>query len=314
MRVLLTGGAGFIGARIANRLAQEDVKITIADNLISPLQIQKLPSRGIVDWIRKAELLSLPVNDPFFHGFDAIVHQGAITATTYPHFSKLLEHNFQLSKKLAKVSQIQNIPFIYASSASVYGTLGYREADLNTCIPLNYYGYSKLLFDKWIMDNANPPRFLGLRYFNVYGPGEELKGGMASVAFHAFNQIRETGEVRLFDASEGCAAGEHKRDFVYVDDIAEFVQWALVNSWNSRILDFGTGRAETFNTMVTNIFKNFNLAPNIKYIAMPEILKGKYQSFTKANSNDLVEIGYPVSLTTLNQGLKRYYEESILSA
>lgn len=307
MRILLTGGAGFIGARIAKTLAAADIELVIADDLTSQQMLSNLPKKRIVDWLSKSDLLALQHDSEYFNQFDAIVHQGAITSTTYPNFEDVYRNNFVLSKKLAQAAKLNAISFIYASSASVYGRAGQKSTEIS--IPLNYYAFSKYLFDEWIQNYDESPTYLGLRYFNVYGPGEEAKGDMASMVFHSINQIAVNKKVKLFANSVGCADGEHKRDFVFVDDIADIVKWALNNPWKSKIVDVGTGVADTFNNLVRYTFESLGVAAQIEYVPMPEKLISQYQSFTEAYPNDLREIGYFQILTPLREGIEKYITE-----
>jgi ADP-L-glycero-D-manno-heptose 6-epimerase len=307
MQILLTGGAGFVGSRIAQSLSKSGHTLTIADDLLFTEQIKNLPTSGVVDWISREDLNSLAVDSLFFKSFDAIIHQGAISETTYPDFKGVYQNNFLLSKKLASAAFSRKIPFIYASSASVYGAVGKQTKSKG--FPMNYYAYSKFLFDEWISNSKAAPRYLGLRYFNVYGPGEHHKGNMASMVLHAYDQIQSSGRVRLFGDSAGCKAGEHMRDFVFVDDIVDIVNWALDNDWPSKIVDVGTGTPETFNKLVEYTFESLRLDPQVEYIPIPARLSDQYQSFTQANPEELRQIGYLKPLTPLREGIEKYITE-----
>jgi len=309
VRVLLTGAAGLIGGRIARKLSDAGMEIIAADDIVQKSQIAKLSIPGITDLISRSDLIIHSRDLLFFDGFDAIVHQGAITSTTHENFESLYLNNFILSKQLALGAAKKNLKFIYASSASVYGKPGCKKKDDEQNLPLNSYAFSKYLFDKWIVNHRNQINFLGLRYFNVYGPGEEHKNKMASMVFHGIKQAENEGCIKLFGKSGNIPDGEHKRDFVSVDDIANLVSWSLKNDWESSIVDTGTSVPETFNTLANLVFKHLNLPPRIEYIEMPSELSNQYQSFTKADERDLQKLGYDRAFTSLDAGIANYVHE-----
>ena len=258
---------------------------------------------------------------------DAIVHLGARTDTTEFNYAIHEELNVEYSKALWNYAAEKQIPFIYASSAATYGggENGYNDTHtiLDKLTPLNPYGISKNEFDKWaIAQEATPPNWAGLKFFNVYGPNEGHKGRMASVIFHAFNQIKETGLVKLFKShKEGFEDGQQLRDFVYVKDVVNVIYWMLqkmlASKWDNSLnglYNLGTGKARSFYDLAANTFTAQGLQPNIEFIDMPLDIRDKYQYFTEANMHKLLAAGYDQPFSSLEDGVKDYVANYLVPA
>ncbi len=222
----------------------------------------------------------------------------------------MMQNNYSYSKNLLHHCLEHEVPYLYASSAAVYGSAKQFVEDPLFENPLNVYGYSKLQFDRYVRRVASSAQsqVVGLRYFNVYGPHEQHKGSMASVAFHFNNQLQSDGEVRLFEGSDGYGDGEQQRDFVYVDDAVNVNLWYLDNPDVSGIFNAGTGRAQTFND-VANAVINWHGKGKIRYIEFPEHLKGAYQSYTQADLTHLRASGCDVEFRTVEDGVKDYLDQ-----
>ena len=265
---------------------------------------------------RQAFLEQLPQLD---FTIDAIIHLGARTDTTEFDYAVHAELNVKYSKALWLYATEKQIPFIYASSAATYGSgeQGYNDSHeiLDELVPLNPYGVSKNEFDKWAIAQTNqPPVWTGLKFFNVYGPNEGHKGRMASVIFHAFNQIKESGLVKLFKSHRpDFNDGEQLRDFVYVKDVVKVIGWMLhemfAQQWDKEkngLYNLGTGSARSFYDLAANTFTAQGLQPNIEFIAMPLDIRDKYQYFTEANMNKLRTAGYTAPFSSLEEGVGDY--------
>ena len=228
----------------------------------------------------------------------------------YKYFHEKL--NVEYSKSIWNYCTEKSIPLVYASSAATYGSgeLGYKDdhAIVNELQPLNPYGISKNEFDKWaLQQTSQPPSWAGLKFFNVYGPNEYHKGRMASMIFHGYNQIKKTGEVKLFKSHKPeFKDGEQLRDFIYVEDIAKVCYWLMQNNVESGLYNLGTGKARSFKDQITAIFNTLNKEPNIQYIDMPEDIRDKYQYFTEADMSKLINAGYTESFYSLEEGVADY--------
>ena len=300
MKIMVTGAFGFIGSSIAQRLSKSNHTIIACDEILNAEQIPNALRCNFVDWVGINQCLEYLEKHK---DTDAVVHQGAISDTTFSDGPILRANNFEFSKSLASYCFKNGKKFIYASSASVYGLEGTQSPGGER--PLNLYGFSKLAFDIWIEENFPRESYLGLRYFNVYGPGESHKGRMASVVLHAINQLKEKNIITLFGEGEGSLAGEHRRDFVYVQDIANFINFALENQLATGIVDFGTGTDRSFNELA-NVLIDLNGSGAISYAPFPQDLVGKYQSFTRADMSWLSETGFTQKLTSLEEGTREY--------
>jgi ADP-L-glycero-D-manno-heptose 6-epimerase len=256
-----------------------------------------------------------------------VLHLGARTDTTEFDYSIHEELNVEYSKKIWTYCTTNNIPLIYASSAATYGSgeLGYKDDHdvVEKLRPLNPYGISKNEFDKWALEQAHdkqPPSWAGLKFFNVYGPNEYHKGRMASVVFHAFNQIKETGEVKLFRSHNSLYKdGEQLRDFIYADDVIKIMFWMMKEigdgKWTKSkngLYNVGTGKARTFKDLVTAIFTSQNLEPVIEYIDTPRDIRDKYQYFTEADMSKLHKAGYNEKFFSLEEGVGVYVKNFLL--
>jgi ADP-L-glycero-D-manno-heptose 6-epimerase len=309
--ILITGGSGFIGSNIVQALNQQGIHdILIADQLDSTDKWKNIADKNISDYIDKDRLFEKITH----YSLDAVIHMGACTDTTERNMQRLIEDNYEYSKKLWQYCVKKHIKFIYASSASIYGNGDFsftEKANLDNMIPLNPYAYSKLLFDKWVIRQKNtPPAWAGLRFFNVYGPGENHKALMASMVFHAYHQIQEQGKVKLFKSQHiNYQDGEQQRDFVYVKDVADIALFFYHNpSFPSGIYNVGSGCARTFNDLVRAIYTARQLPCQVEYIEMPAVLEKKYQYYTKADMTKLREIGYTRDLTELEHGILAYVD------
>ncbi len=314
--IIVTGGAGFIGSNLIRLLNDHGYKdIILVDDLTNGYQIRNLTDLKLFDYIDKDSFINKLEE---FKDIKAIFHLGACSATTEWNGKYLMENNYEYSKLLLNFSIKNNIQFIYASSASVYG-LGLNGFDeKESCeLPINAYAYSKLLFDqhvrRQIKDLANS-QVVGLRYFNVYGPRENHKGDMASPMYHFSSQCINDNECRLFKGTDGFLDGEQKRDFIFVEDCNNIALWFLEQNDVSvnGIYNVGTGEARTFNDVAKNIIKWFEathkVMPQQKFIEFPEHLKGSYQNFTEANINKLRTAGYKDKFTSLEDGISSYME------
>jgi ADP-L-glycero-D-manno-heptose 6-epimerase len=282
---IVTGGAGFIGSNIARDLigrGHDDV--VIVDELTDGHKFENIADLNIADYMDKDELVQRLGSRDFVTDIKAVLHQGACSETTEWDGRFMMQNNYSYSKALLHQCLHSGIPYIYASSAAVYGASDIFSEDPEHEKPLNVYGYSKLQFDRYVRRFAAQPdsQVVGLRYFNVYGPREQHKGSMASVAFHFNNQLREHGEARLFEGSDGYEDGEQLRDFVYVDDVSAVNMWFLDNPGTSGIFNCGTGKAQSFNDVANAVIEHRGKG-RIKYVSFPEHLKGAYQSYTQAN-------------------------------
>jgi len=308
--IFVTGGAGFIGSNIVRGLNRRGIDdVIIVDELSDGRKFVNLCDLRISDYWDKdlffERLVSGRLDKPA-----AIFHQGACAVTTEWDGRYMMETNYRYSTEIFDYCLAQQVPLFYASSAAVYGaSTRFTEDDPRLERPLNVYGYSKLLFDQYVR-RALPrahSQVAGLRYFNVYGPGESCKGAMASVAFHLHQQVIETGEARLFQGHDGFAAGEQRRDFVYVDDIVDINLWLLDNPKVSGIFNAGTGASATFNELANSVLA-FHGGGEIRYIAFPDELKSRYQSFTEADMASLRAAGYEAEFASVDVGVKAYLD------
>ena len=328
--IVVTGGAGMIGSIIAwhlnTKLGRHN--LMIVDHITHEAQWQNLAHRQYAQYLDKDQLLSWLQNGTESKArtdIEAVIHMGAISATTERDFNKLVESNIHYSQNLWTWCADNRVPFFYASSAATYGdgNLGYDDASIDGLRPLNGYGYSKHFFDQWVLRQEaedSPPAWAGFKFFNVYGPNEYHKERMASVAFHTFNQFSATGTMKLFKGTKaGVEDGMQMRDFVYVKDAADvvvhFLKTALSNKPASNgIYNIGTGKARSFKDLATAVMSSMGKTPHITYIDMPADLQGKYQYFTEASMAKLIAAGYVTPFTSLEDGVKDYVQNYLMQA
>ena len=307
--IIVTGGLGFIGSNIIHALNARGVTdIIVVDDFTDGTKFANVSDAKIADYLDKDEFLARVKKGQRFNGkMDAILHQGACSATTEWNGKLVMENNFTYSKELLHFADQHRIPFIYASSASVYGNGTTFAEDPRCERPINVYAYSKTLFDQYIRRHvvSGQSQVVGLRYFNVYGPREQHKGGMASVAFHLRNQLVAEGVVHLFEGSDGYDRGEQRRDFIHVEDVVDVILWFLEHPAISGIFNVGTGRSQSFNEVAQAVLKAFGYGA-LQYIPFPEHLKGRYQSFTEADITRLRAAGYNRIFRTVESGVLDY--------
>lgn len=315
--IVVTGGAGFVGSNIVRALnARDDNDVIVVDDLSNGVKFSNIADLSIADYLDKDDFIDAVSdgNEPAGR-LRAVFHQGACTDTTEWNGRYMMKENFEYSKKLLRYCVERHIPFIYASSASVYGAgPGFSENPLHER-PLNVYGYSKLLFDQYVRRHFHQAdsQIVGLRYFNVYGPRETHKGAMASVAWHFNRQVVEQAEARLFEGSDGYEAGEQRRDFVYVEDVAAVNTWFLDHPGQSGIFNVGTGASQSFNDVARAVL-GYHGRGKIRYIPFPDDLVGHYQSFTEADISALRKAGYREPFKTVEQGVRAYLDAIAPSA
>jgi len=308
---IVTGGAGFIGSNLARDLIQRGHDdVVVVDELSDGRKFVNIADLAIADYIDKDDFLARLQDPGFGSGIKAIFHQGACSETTEWDGHYMMQNNYSYSQVLLHHCLENGVPFIYASSAAVYGDSDTFIENADHEKPLNVYGYSKLQFDRYVRRVAASPasQVVGLRYFNVYGPREQHKGSMASVAFHFDHQVREDGEARLFEGSGGYGDGEQLRDFVYVDDVCAVNLWFLDNPKVSGVFNTGSGRAQSFND-IANAVIEWHGSGKIKYIEFPEQLKGAYQSYTQADLGQLRASGCDIEFRNVEAGVKRYLDD-----
>lgn len=306
--IIVTGAAGFIGSNLVHRLSGSGCRDIIAvDDLTDGAKFRNLVGADLADYFDKREFIELIHREHEFGPIEVVFHQGACSDTTERDGRYMLENNFSYSKALLEFCLARRIPFIYASSAAVYGAgRTFVEAPANEA-PLNVYGYSKLLFDQYVRRRlpAAESQVAGLRYFNVYGPREQHKGDMASVAFHFNEQILATGKTKLFEGSDGFEDGEQRRDFVHVDDAVAVNLWLRAHPAASGIFNVGTGTSATFNEVAEAVIAAHERG-QIEYIRFPEQLEGRYQSFTEADIRALRAAGYERPFISVADGVRAY--------
>jgi len=320
MYYVVTGAAGFIGSKLVEALNRRGITEIIAvDNLQQSERFRNLAGNEIADYLDQAEFLQKI--DSFDGAVEAVFHQGACSDTTESDGRYMMDNNYRYSKDLLEWCQDEAVPLLYASSAAVYGAGPDFKEERRCEKPLNVYGYSKFLFDQYVRRilQSRDAQIAGLRYFNVYGPNEAHKGRMASVAFHAFNQLSAEGRVKLFVGSGGYGDGEQRRDFVHVDDVVAVNMWLLERRDVSGIFNCGSGRAQTFNDVASSVINAVKgtqssaaeLASQglITYIPFPPQLVGKYQSFTQADLSRLRAAGLPGDFMSVEQGVAAYVAE-----
>lgn len=308
--IIVTGGAGFIGSNIVRYLnAQTGDPILVVDDLTDGAKYRNLVDLSICDYFHKDDFLDRVRRNETFGQVRAVIHQGACSATTEWNGKYMMDNNYQYSCDVMEYCQRHHIPLVYASSAAVYGGSDTFVEHPKYERPLNVYGYSKLLFDQKIrlrLPEATA-QIAGLRYFNVYGPNEQHKGPMASVAWHFFNQLSSEGVCRLFEGHDGYRSGEQRRDFIYVDDVCKVIGWLLQNPHKSGVFNVGTGRSQTFNDVAQAVIGWLGRG-QVQYIPFPEHLKGAYQSFTEADLTKLRAAGYTEDFVDVATGTKAYLD------
>ncbi|OQW92298.1 MAG: ADP-glyceromanno-heptose 6-epimerase [Beggiatoa sp. IS2] len=308
--IIVTGGAGFIGSNLVKALNERGYSdILVVDNLSNGQKFKNITDCDIMDYVDKDAFLRRLVTKEYFTTPDWVFHQGACSDTTEWNGKYMLANNYDFSKTLLHYCLARQVPFIYASSASVYGDKDIFREDREVEAPLNVYGYSKFLFDQYVRKRliTATSQIVGLRYFNVYGPREAHKGPMASVVWHFNQQLLREGQVKLFVGSDGYADGEQRRDFLYVSDAVAVNLWFMDNRKKLGIFNVGTGRSQSFNE-VANAVIAWHGRGQIEYIPFPEHLRGRYQSFTQADISALRVVGYQYSFKRVEEGVKDYLD------
>ncbi|OIO79211.1 MAG: ADP-glyceromanno-heptose 6-epimerase [Gallionellaceae bacterium CG1_02_56_997] len=325
MYYIVTGAAGFIGSNLVKALnARGETNIIAVDNFRNADKFKNLVDCEIADYLDKADFLK-KIQEGFFDGLiKAVLHQGACSDTMETDGRYMMENNYQYTLELLNYCQSEDVPFLYASSASVYGGGSVFKESREFESPLNIYAYSKFLFDQIVRRRRakRSAQIVGLRYFNVYGPREQHKGRMASVAFHFFNQYRACGQVKLFEGCEGYGNGGQLRDFVSIEDVVKVNMYFLDHPNKSGIFNLGTGKAQRFNDVAVATINTLRVAEGkcasslaelleqglIEYIPFPDALRGKYQSYTQADITALRNSGYGDPFLNVEQGVDRYVQ------
>lgn len=316
MKIVVTGGAGFIGSNLIKALNEKNItNIIVVDHLAHNIsKKENLTDLRYQVYFDQDEFLK-QIQENTIKDIDTIVHLGARTDTTEKDKNFLIENNTVYSQKLFDFCLSNNCRFIYASSAATYGDgkQGYSDGERNLK-PLNYYGLSKYLFDEWLLNKkGKPSQWVGLKFFNVYGPKEYHKGFMASVIYHGFNEIKRDGGIKLFKSyKRSYKNGEQKRDFIYIKDVMRVILFFLEHGKISGIFNVGTGKARTFLDLANALFSAINLTPEVKFIDMPSGIKDKYQYFTQADISFLGKIGYSKKFTELEEGVRDYVQNYLV--
>ncbi len=309
--IVVTGGAGFIGSNLVkalNSTGHQDV--LVVDDLTNGAKFRNLVDCEILDYVDKDDFLAqIASGADLGESVQAVFHKGACSTTTEWDGRFMMQNNYDYSKHLLHYCMDRHIPFLYASSASVYGCGPVFNEDLEFESPLNVYGYSKFLFDSYVRRLLAQARsqIVGFRYFNVYGPREQHKGQMASVAYHFNNQLLKSERMRLFEGSDGYEDGEQRRDFVYVGDAVDVSLWFLEHPDRSGIYNVGSGRSQSFNDVAKAIVA-YHGRGEIEYIPFPAELRGRYQSFTEADISALRAAGYDRPFYSVEEGVEKYLE------
>lgn len=331
MYYVVTGAAGFIGSNLVKALNERgETNIIAVDNLSKADKFKNLADCEIADYLDKEDFIDGLIDGNFDGEIAAVLHEGACSDTMETDGRYMMQNNYRYTLALLDHCQDEEVPFLYASSASVYGGGGVFKESREYESPLNVYAYSKFLFDqvvrrRWAERTA---QIVGFRYFNVYGPREQHKGRMASVAYHFFNQYRADGCVKLFEGCDGYPDGGQQRDFVSVEDVVKVNMYFLDHPERSGIFNLGTGNAQSFNDVAVAAINTLRSANNesvltleqmlaqkiIQYIPFPDALRGKYQSYTQADIATLRAAGYDAPFLTVEQGTARYVQQLLARA
>ena len=306
--IIVTGGAGFIGSNLVKQLnnVYPGAPILVVDDLSNGTKFRNIIDCSVADYLDQDDFLDKIKQNKVFPKLKAIFHQGACSTTTEWDGQYMMKNNYQYSKHLLHYCLAWRIPFIYASSAAVYGLGKIFKEQLAYEKPVNIYAYSKYLFDQYVRHIFKDAKsqVVGLRYFNVYGPKEDHKGKMASVVLHAYQQLERTGIINLFAGTDGCKDGEQLRDFIYVDDAVAVNLWFL-ESKKSGIYNAGTGHSESFNALAKAVIDVYGRG-EIRYIPFPEQLRSCYQNFTQADLSQLRAAGYRGAFRNIAEGVSDY--------
>ncbi|SHE22589.1 ADP-glyceromanno-heptose 6-epimerase [methanotrophic endosymbiont of Bathymodiolus puteoserpentis (Logatchev)] len=309
--IIVTGGAGFIGSNIVKTLNQQGrTDIIVVDDLTDGKKFRNIADCDIADYWDKDDFLNrVQKNTDLPPNIEVIFHEGACSSTTEWDGKFMMQNNYEFSKILLHFCLTHSIAFIYASSAATYGGGKQFTESPEYESPLNVYGYSKWQFDQYVrsLKLGSQSQVVGLRYFNVYGPREQHKGSMASVAFHLHNQLLKGENPKLFSGCDGYEDGGQLRDFIYIDDIVTVNLWLFAHPEVQGIFNVGTGKAQSFKD-VANAVIDFHKKGEIEYIPFPDHLKGSYQSFTEADMRKLRAAGYDAPFKTVQEGVALYLE------
>ena len=308
--IIVTGGAGFIGSNIVKGLNDRGITdIIVVDELQDGTKFKNIVDCDIADYLDKDDFLARVQAGQHFGDVKAIFHEGACSATTEWDGRFMMQNNYEYSKILLHYCLQHKAQYLYASSAAVYGGNSVFKEEQQYEAPLNVYGYSKFQFDQYVrrLQSNFESQVVGFRYFNVYGPREQHKGSMSSVAFHVNNQINDEGVAKLFEGCDGYGNGEQRRDFIYVGDAVDVNLWFQDNPDKSGIFNLGTGRSQTFNDVANAVIQYYSRG-EIVYIPFPDHLKGRYQSFTEADISALRAAGYDAPFKTVEEGVHQYME------
>lgn len=317
---VVTGGAGFIGSNILEALERRHKRpLVVVDRLREGVKWRNISKREVTDIVTPEHIFDFL--DSHRRKIEAVIHMGAVSATTEQDADKIVTNNFNLTIALYKWCAVHGVRFIYASSAATYGD-GSHGFDDNASIehlsllqPLNAYGWSKHLFDRRLArqiseNRQTPPQFVGLKFFNVYGPNEYHKGGQSSVVSQVYPHARENAYFSLFKSHHpDYEDGGQLRDFVYIDDCVDVIMWLLDNPQVSGLFNLGTGKARTFRDLAAAVYKALGKEPQIRFVDTPMAIRNKYQYFTEARMDRLREAGYAKPFTSLEDGVTKYVQQ-----